>query len=62
MIQILSINAKTLVETLFARICAPRVNRLLPAAGHETGGVRIAEAAFEPGNMEVFAFPRFTAR
>lgn len=51
-----------LAEALFACFCNPRVNRAALAAGHEKGGVRIAEAAFEPGNIEVFASLRFTAR
>jgi len=62
LIQILSINAEALGGALFALICSPSVNRYPFAAGHEKGGVRIAEAAFEPGNMEVFASLRFTAR
>jgi hypothetical protein len=62
LIQILSINAQTLVEPLFARTDGPRINSRSAPARHEKGGVRIAEAAFEAGKSVVLACPRFTAR
>jgi hypothetical protein len=62
LIQILSINAETLAELLFARARGPRVNPREAVAGHEKGGVRIAEAAFEAGKSVVLARVRFTAR
>ncbi|MDA9501047.1 hypothetical protein XI05_26910 [Bradyrhizobium sp. CCBAU 11357] len=62
MIQIISVNTEALGEALFALICSLSVNRWPLAARREKGGVRIAEAAFEPGNIRVFASSRFTAR
>ncbi|CUU17385.1 hypothetical protein CDS [Bradyrhizobium sp.] len=47
---------------MFARARGPRVNPREAVAGHEKGGVRIAEAAFRAGNTGVLASLRFTAR
>jgi hypothetical protein len=47
---------------LFARVGSPRVNPREAVAGHEKGGVRIAEAAFRAGNTVVLTPSRFTAR
>jgi len=62
LIQILGINAETLVERGFPRANGARVNARNAAPAHEKGGVRIAEAAFEAGNTAILARLRFTAR
>jgi len=62
LIQILSINAETLAEPLFARTRDLRVNPREARHDHEKGGVRIAEAAFSTGNAVVLVPSRFTAR
>jgi hypothetical protein len=62
LIQILSINAETLAEPLFARAAGSALTRARPVTTHEKGGVRIAEAAFSAGNAVVLVPSRFTAR
>jgi len=62
LIQILSINAQTLAEPLFARTTVPALTRASLVTTHEKGGVRIAEAAFSTGNAVVLVPSRFTAR
>jgi len=62
LIQILSINAQTLVEPPFQRANGPRVNARRVVETHEKGGVRIAEAAFRAGKSLVLARLRFTGR
>jgi hypothetical protein len=62
LIQILGVNAETLAEPMFARVCSPALTRASPVTTHEKGGVRIAEAAFEAGKSVVLAQFRFTAR
>jgi hypothetical protein len=62
LIQIVGINAGTLLEPLFLLAMRRCVNRRAAVATHEKGGVRIAEAAFEPGKTGVLAWSRFTAR
>ncbi|MEH2486534.1 hypothetical protein [Bradyrhizobium sp. AZCC 2230] len=62
LIQIVGINAETLAELLFGRANGLRVNRHAATSGREKDGVRIAEAAFEPGKTGALACFRFTAR
>jgi len=62
LIQIVGINAETLVELLFGRANRPRVNRRAATSRRGKGGVRIAEAAFELGKTGVLTRFRFTAR
>jgi hypothetical protein len=62
LIQILSINPKPAAEPVIAHVRRPCVNCRAFAAGREKGGIRLAKAAFKPGNVEVFASSRFTAR
>jgi hypothetical protein len=62
LIQILSINAETLAELLFARARSPALTCARSVTAHEKGGVRIAEAAFEAGKTVVLTLSRFTAR
>ena len=62
MIQIVGINAKTLLELWFQCWNGPRVNLRVSAARREKGGVRIAEAAFEACKTGILVHPRFTAR
>ena len=62
LIQIVGINAGTLLELAFLFAKRLRVNARKAAAVREKGGVRIAEAAFELGKTGVLARFRFTAR
>jgi hypothetical protein len=62
LIQILAVNAEMLAEPMVPCAGGPRVNPREAVAGHEKGGVRIAEAASQAGNTEVLASSRFTAR
>jgi hypothetical protein len=62
LIQIVGINAGTLLELLFLFANRLRVNARKGAARREKGGVRIAEAAFELGKTGVLRRFRFTAR
>jgi hypothetical protein len=62
LIQIVGINAGTLLELLFLFAKRQRVNARKATAAREKGGVRIAEAAFELGKTGVLACFRFTAR
>jgi hypothetical protein len=62
LIQIVGINAGTLLELLFLFAKRLRVNARKATAAHEKGGVRIAEAAFELGKTGVLTRFRFTAR
>ena len=62
MIQIVGINAGTLLELLCPFAKRPRINAQKATATREKGGVRIAEAAFELGKTGVLARFRFTER
>jgi len=62
LIQIVGINAGTLLELLFLFAKRQRVNARKATAAREKGGVRIAEAALGSGNYGVSARFRFTAR
>ena len=62
MIQIVGINAGTLLELLFLFAKRLRVNARKATAAREKGGVRITEAAFEAEKTGVLTRFRFTAR
>jgi hypothetical protein len=62
LIQIVGINAGTLLELLFLFAKRLRVNARKATNAREKGGVRIAEAAFELGKTGVLARFGFTAR
>ena len=62
MIQIVAINAGTLLELLFLPALRPRVNAPGAVPTREKGGIRIAKAAFRAGKIGVLTSSRFTAR